>query len=438
MAARKSTASVVNFTKGRVDRFTCPDRQSEAKLWDSTVTGLGLRARPGGGKTYIFQARLHGRTVKQTIGSPAAWGIDEARAEARRLRVLVDQGVHPGDERRAREEAAEQERRAKALEAVTVADVWADYIADRRRGWSERHLGDHAKVMQAPGQKRARSRKRTVAGPLYPLRDVPVSDLTAERLQGWLEREARRRPTAAALAYRLLRSCLHWTAEHPSYRGLVEPHRLFTGNVRRAVPKPQAKSDALQREQLPAWFEAVRALPNPIQSAYLQALLLTGARRNELSRVRWADVDFQWRSIAIRDKVEGERVIPLPPYLADLLAGLPRVNRYVFASPTAKAGYIADANHAHTRAVKAAGLPPVTLHGLRRSFGTLSEWVEAPVGVVAQIQGHKPSALAEKHYRRRPLDLLRKWHTRIEGWILEQAGIQQPTENEAGQLRVVK
>ena len=29
------------------------------------------------------------------------------------------------------------------------------------------------------------------------------------------------------------------------------------------------------------------------------------------------------------------------------------------------------------------------------------------MGVVAQIQGHKPSALAEKHYRRRPLDLLR-------------------------------
>ena len=46
-----------------------------------------------------------------------------------------------------------------------------------------------------------------------------------------------------------------------------------------------------------------------------------------------------------------------------------------------------------------------------------------PAGVVAQIQGHKPSALAEKHYRRRPLDLLRQWHSRIEAWMLEQAGI---------------
>lgn len=46
-----------------------------------------------------------------------------------------------------------------------------------------------------------------------------------------------------------------------------------------------------------------------------------------------------------------------------------------------------------------------------------------PVGIVAQIMGHKPSATAEKHYTVRPLDLLRMWHTRYEAWILEQAGI---------------
>jgi hypothetical protein len=37
--------------------------------------------------------------------------------------------------------------------------------------------------------------------------------------------------------------------------------------------------------------------------------------------------------------------------------------------------------------------------------------------------GHKPSAIAEKHYRRRPLDLLRMWHVKIEAWILTEAGI---------------
>lgn len=45
------------------------------------------------------------------------------------------------------------------------------------------------------------------------------------------------------------------------------------------------------------------------------------------------------------------------------------------------------------------------------------------MGVVAQIQRHKPSAVAEKHYRRRPLDLLRKRHDQTEAWMPEQTGI---------------
>ena len=91
----------------------------------------------------------------------------------------------------------------------------------------------------------------------------------------------------------------------------------------------------------------------------------------------------------------------------------------------------------HKAACAAAGIEGLTLHGLRRSFGTLSEWVECPVGIVAQLQGHKPSATAEKHYRRRPVDLLRLWHTRIEGWILREAGIEQSAAEQAPALRVV-
>ncbi|MFZ4539352.1 hypothetical protein [Propionivibrio sp.] len=85
----------------------------------------------------------------------------------------------------------------------------------------------------------------------------------------------------------------------------------------------------------------------------------------------------------------------------------------------------------------AAGLPALSLHGLRRSFGTLTEWCEVPAGVVAQLMGHKPSATAEKHYRRRPLDLLRQWHIKIEAWILEQARIAQPDEDAKPFIRII-
>ena len=66
------------------------------------------------------------------------------------------------------------------------------------------------------------------------------------------------------------------------------------------------------------------------------------------------------------------------------------------------------------------------------------EWVELPTGIVAQLMGHKPSATAEKHYRVRPLDLLRMWHVKIEEWILGQAGISVPArQGEQQPLKLV-
>lgn len=200
------------------------------------------------------------------------------------------------------------------------------------------------------------------------------------------------------------------------------------------------------------WFEQIQRISTPVVSAYLQILLLTGARREELAGLQWSNVDFRWKSLTIRDKVDGERTIPLTPYVAQLLGELKRRNDspptvrqlkrwaeqdkptwqpspWVFSSPAAQSGRLQDPSIAHRKAVEAAGLPPLTLHGLRRSFGTLAEWVECPVGISAQIMGHKPSATAEKHYRQRPIDLLRMWHSKIEEWILAEAGSKQPTSN---------
>ena len=84
-----------------------------------------------------------------------------------------------------------------------------------------------------------------------------------------------------------------------------------------------------------------------------------------------------------------------------------------------------------------AGLEGMTLHGLRRSFKSLTEWLEVPVGIVAQLMGHKPSATAEKHYTVRPLDLLRLHHEKIEAWMLEQGGVAFQPQAVPGGLRVV-
>lgn len=52
-----------------------------------------------------------------------------------------------------------------------------------------------------------------------------------------------------------------------------------------------------------------------------------------LGPLRWDDMDFQWLSMTIRDKVGGERTIPLMPYVAHLLAALPRTSGFSQAPP---------------------------------------------------------------------------------------------------------
>ena len=137
----------------------------------------------------------------------------------------------------------------------------------------------------------------------------------------------------------------------------------------------------------------------------------------------------------MRFAVDGLRVIPLTPYVAHLMATLPRRNEWAFSSTTAASGHLVEPRIAHDKACAIAGLD-VTLHGLRRSFASLCEWIEMPTGIGAQIQGHKPQGVREQHYIRRPLDLLRMWYVKIEAWILAEAGIQD-VPVEAG-LRVVK
>lgn len=244
-----------------------------------------------------------------------------------------------------------------------------------------------------------------------------------DRLEAWAKVEAVVRPSSARLAMRLLKACLNWCALHPTYSAVVTSNVAKSTKVRETLGKPKLKHDLLQREQLAPWFESVRRIGNPVIAAYLQALLLTGARREELANLRWTEVDFQWGSLKLSDKVADFRMVPLTPYVLHLLSSLPRRNEWVFSSPAAESGRLAEPRIAHNEAVSIANLPHLTLHGLRRSFATLSEWTETPAGIAAQIQGHAPQGVREQNYIRRPLDLLRKWHVKLEAWMLEQAGV---------------
>ena len=85
----------VRLTAGRVDAFTCPAGKSQAFLWDTEAPALALRVTPTGRKTYVFESRLNGATLRLSIGTAADWPLEKARGEAQRLKVLVDSGTDP-------------------------------------------------------------------------------------------------------------------------------------------------------------------------------------------------------------------------------------------------------------------------------------------------------------------------------------------------------
>lgn len=415
-----------NFTAQRVASFRCVPDKRQSLFWDAKTPGLGLRVTGTGAKSYIFETKLHGKTLRITIGSPASWPLSKAQDEAARLKVMTDSGQDPrqvkADEIAAKKSAAAAMTVQEARETIIVGRAWNEYISAMKPTWGALHLHDHVRAMQAGGEQRARSSKLTEPGALASLSEIRLIDLTTECMTAWAKIEGAKRPARARNARTLLSTFLNWCIAHSIYGSIVTSNPTQSKEVKKHLGKAAPKNDSLQREQLSAWFNAVKQIQNSVISTYLQTMVLTGARPNELVSVHWGDIDFQWNSMTIKDKVEGLRVIPLTPYVAHLLASLPRRNEWVFSSPTSASGHLVEPRIAHDKACAIAGLD-VTLHGLRRSFASLCEWIEMPAGIAAQIQGHKPQGVREKHYIRRPLDLLRVWHVKIETWILGQAGI---------------
>lgn len=436
-----------DLTVGLIDRLTCPKGKLQTFLRDTKAPGLRVRATPAsaknpkGIKAFVFEAKLNRQTIRRTIGDVRAWSIDAARTEANRLRVTLDGGGDPREIERQHDADKAATLATEVADAVTVSEAWGVYLTERRSHWGERHYQDHLTLGKAggePAKRGTRGRGVTVAGPIHPLLALPLRDLDSPTIDAWATREAKTRPTPARLALRQLKAFLRWCATEPAYKSAADATAASGRKTREALGRAGVKQDALLKEQLPVWFAAVQALPNAVVSAYLQTLLLTGARPGEVLVMQWEDINIKWRGLTIRDKVEGERTIPLTPYVHHLLTALPKRSEWVFSSTSSADGVLTIPRNHHVAACKVAGIENLTLHGLRRSFKSLTEWLEIPAGVVAQIMGHKPSATAEKHYTVRPLDLLRIHHEKIEAWILEQAGVKFDAKAVPGALRVVQ
>jgi integrase len=400
-----------SLTAQRIRLHKCPPERAQAFLWDASTPGLGVRVTPKGEPTFVYQGNFGGKSIRLKIGSPKSWSIAEAQARSRELRRLIDQGIDPRQHLKKLRNANQNER---WREHVSARGAWQEYLTSRKPFWGARHYADH----EALSRNLVHKNKRYQDGILTPLLSMPIASIDRKVLEAWAKTNSKNRPTVTRLAWRCLKAFLNWSMQQEAYAKVFDGvNPANNQSLKEILGHPNAKQDAIQLQQLPSWFAAVKNLQNPVARAYLQTLLLTGGRPSEILNIRWIDVDFKWRQMTIGDKYEGRRTIPLTQYVASLMSDLPKTSEWVFTGRKNRpyTGTIAAINQVYN-STQIAGL---TRNGVRRSFRTLSEWIESPVGVVAQIMGHKPSAIAEKHYTVRPIDLLRHHHQKIEDWILK-------------------
>ena len=441
---------------GLIDDLACEPGKSQSFLRDSVAPGLRVRVTAAGAKSFVFEAKLNRQTIRRTIGDVRAWDILRARVEANRLRVLLDGGTDPRELER-EEAAAKSAKEAEALEkALTVADVWPRYMAEgkpkRRAAWKPRYVLDLNRAASMGGEPKKRGQGTMKPGALASLMPLPLASIDQDTIREWYGREAKTAPIQSARAVAMFSGFLGWCATKKDLRALVNKTAARASELSDVLPGVNKRRDALEIDQLPAWFAGTDKLRSRTAAAYLQALVLTGARREEMAGLTWANVDFQWSKLTIADKVDATRTIPLTPYMAWLLRSLPRAklpdgtpNPYVFSSPIgtksgrtlSKSGRIAEPRAPHTDVLADAGIPHVSIHGLRRTFSLLGEAAGAPAGAIAQVMGHKPSAIAEG-YRPRSIDALRPYLALIENFILDKAGIEFDAEKaKPAGLRVV-
>jgi len=435
----------IELTAGAIERLTCPADKQQVFMRDSKAPGLRVRATPAsakhptGFKSFVFEKKLDRQTIRRTLGDVRAWSIEAARIEAARLAVMFNSGTDPRELERQQEADKAAQSAVDTANSVTVGDLWPRYLKEgkpkRKDAWKPGYRAD-IETMAAPGGvRKLRGQGVTRPGPMFPLMALALVDVTEDALQVWFEREAVASKHQATRALMMFRGFLRWCAARPEYRKLIDRDAGRAPAILENLPANTKRTDALEAAQVSGWWTGVEQLSNRTASVYLRALLLTGARREELAGLTWANVDFQWRKLTLADKVDETRTIPLTPYLAQVLGILPRVNEFVFAS-AGKMGRIADTRKSHASALKSAAIEGLTIHGLRRSFSLLGEAAGAPAGAIAQVMGHKPSATAEG-YRPRSVDALRPFLAKIEAHILEQAGVVFVADAVPGKLRVV-
>jgi integrase len=253
---------------------------------------------------------------------------------------------------------------------------------------------------------------------------VKLSQLSVPGVRAFEDQLAKDR--SPAMVRKILRS-LSGIVSDAQDRGLVSQ------NVVRSLRRRPASAEARQRGKLkvgvdipaPNEIAALTAhLKGPMRPLLLTAIL-TGLRASELRGLRWADIDLKrgvlhvrqradrWHQIGRPKSASGERTVPIPPLLVNVLREhrLANPHELAFANPDGSPFALPTIIKHFHRAQIAAGLVDAKrkakyggIHALRHFFASfcinrrVDGGLELPLKIVSARLGHASISITADIY----------------------------------------
>lgn len=341
--------AVERLTKKIVE--AAPVTGAEYVVWDTTLSGFGLKVTKQGAKSYIFRYRMGGRGFPErrvTIGHPRkGMKVDDARGEAQQLAAMVRRGDDP---------------------RVQIERMKVDAFGEYAEMFIATYLPENWPKWQGEG---ARLLRREVIPHFGP---TPLAAITKRDVTALFDRLAPRVGIARNVST-VLRRLFNWAVE----RGELERSPM---DKIRLPKKPSVADRHLDDVEIAALWSATQAIDHAY-AGVVRTLLLTGQRRDEVADMVWDEVDLEkalWRLPGgLRTKNGQPHDVPLADAVVEQLAAFKTTgSEYVF-SPTGE-GPITNWGYWKKRLddefqrvmVERGHLPPEhwKVHDLRRTVGT--------------------------------------------------------------------
>jgi integrase len=274
-----------------------------ALAWDALVPGLAVRVTASGSKNFVLVTRYPGSAnpTARALGKVGAITLADVRTKGREWLKSIAAGTDP------------TAPSATASDEGTLRAICEDYL--RRDG---------AKLRSVDWVRALLTRL------VYPtLGDRPVADLRRSEIVALLDRvEDERGPAMANRTLSVIGRVMNWhAARSDDFRSPIVRGMARDGEV--------ARNRVLTDDELRVVWSAAPGLrgrePEPIFPAYVRFLLLTGARRNEVSEMRWSELTGgNWVLPAARNKTGQDLLRPLSRAALEIVEGLPKLGEWVF------------------------------------------------------------------------------------------------------------